>query len=198
MVGESIGFSYDPVMMKPILHKMMAGLFLLLFLVACEEPVPSPPVSSSEPSLLRESDDTAKELDLLETLREAEALGRQDRALAIALHDVGELYRVRGDVATAEPYFWRALPVWADSVGAMDPHMATSLSSLALIFETRKEYAKAVPLVEQALKIREAVFGVDHPLIVPSLEQYAGLLRLVNRTEEAERIEARRARIPAP
>jgi len=51
--------------------------------------------------------------------------------------------------------------------------------------------------VEQALKIREVAFGVDHPRIAPSLEQYAGLLRLVNRIEEAERIDARMARIEA-
>ena len=76
--------------------------------------------------------------------------------------------------------------------------MAITLSSLALVFEARKEYTKAVPLVEQALKVREAAFGVEHPRIVPSLEQYAGLLRLLNRREEAERIDARRARISAP
>lgn len=182
--------------MKPIVRKGMAGLFLFLFLVSCEERVPTPPSSSTpEPNLVRESDDTGKELVLLKALRQAEALEQQDSALATALHDVGELYRVRGDLAAAEPYFWRALPVWATSVGAMDPRMAITLSSLALVFEARKEYAKAVPLVEQALKIREAAFGVEHPRIVPSLEQYAGLLRVLNRCEEAERIEARIARI---
>ena len=175
----------------------MAGLFLFLFLVACEENAPSSPTSTTEPNLERESDDAKQELVLLEALREAEAKGQPDSELAVALHDVGELYRTRGDLAAAEPYFWRALPAWADSVGAMDPRMAMSLSSLALVFETRKEYAKALPLVEQALKIREEAFGVDHPLLVPSLEQYAGLLRLVNRIEEAERIDERRARIEA-
>lgn len=185
-------------MMKPILHNVMAGIFLVLFLAACEEQASPPPASTSEPDLVRESDDAEKELVLLEALRQAEALEQPDSALAEALHDVGELYRVRGDLAAAEPYFWRALPVWATSVGAMDPHMAITLSSLALVFEARKEYTKAVPLVEQALKVREAAFGVEHPRIVPSLEQYAGLLRLLNRREEAERIDARRARISAP
>ncbi len=80
----------------------------------------------------------------------------------------------------------------------MDPRMAMSLSSLALVFEARREYTKAVPLVEQGLRIREEAFGVDHPRIVPSLEHYANLLRFLNRTEEAERIDARRARIPVP
>ncbi len=184
-------------MMIPILCKVMAGLFLVLILTACEEQVSLPPASQSESNPVRESDDAEKEFILLEALRQAEALEQPDSALAAALHDVGELYRVRGDLAAAEPYFWRALPVWAASVGAMDPRMAVTLSSLALIFEARQEYAKAVPLVEQALKVREAAFGVEHPRIVPSLEHYAGLLRLLNRREEAERIEARKARIPA-
>ena len=184
--------------MKPILHKTIAGIFFLLFLVACEENVPSPPASTSEHNPLRAGDDAEEELVLLEALREAEAGGQSDSALAAALHDVGELYRVQGNLAAAEPYFWRALPVWAASVGAMDPRMAMSLSSLALVFETRKEYTKALPLVKQALTIREEVFGVDQLRIVPSLKQYAGLLRLLNRIEEAEQIDARRARILAP
>ena len=184
--------------MKPIVRKAMAGLFLVLILTACEEQVYSPPASQSESNPVRESDAAENEFILLEALRQAEALEQPDSALAVALHDVGELYRVRGDLAAAEPYFWRALPVWAASVGAMDPQMAVTLSSLALVFEARKEYAKAVPLVEQALKVREAAFGVEHPRIVPSLEQYAGLLRLLNRREDAERIEARKARIPVP
>ncbi|MYC26576.1 MAG: tetratricopeptide repeat protein [Nitrospira sp. SB0662_bin_26] len=185
-------------MMKPILHNVMAGIFLVLFLAACEDRGASPPAPQAESNLVKESGDVEKEFILLEALRQAEALEQPDSAFAAALHDVGELYRVRGDLAAAEPYFWRALPVWAASVGAMDPHMAITLSSLALLFEARKEYAKAVPLVEQALKVREMAFGVEHPRIVPSLEQYAGLLRLLNRHEEAERIEARLALIPVP
>ena len=183
--------------MKPILFAAMAGMFLVLVLTACEERASSPPASQAESNPVRKSDDIEKEFILLEALRQAETLEQPDSALAVALHDVGELYRVRGDLAAAEPYFWRALPVWAASVGAMDPRMAITLSSLALIFEARKEYTKAVPLVEQAIKVREVAFGVEHPRIVPSLEQYAGLLRLLNRIEEAERIDARMARIPA-
>ncbi len=182
-------------MMIPFLCKVMAGLFLAFTFTACEERVSSPPASQVESNPVREGDDAGKESILLEALRQAEALEQPDSSFASALHDVGELYRVRGDLATAEPYFWRALPVWAASVGAMDPRMAITLSSLALVFEARQEYAKAVPLVEQALKVREVTFGVEHPRIVPSLEQYAGLLRLLNRHEEAERIDARKARI---
>ena len=184
-------------MMKLFLPQGMAWLCLFLVLTACEDNVPVPPASTPEPNVFSESDDAEKERVLLEALREAEATGQQSSDLAAALHDVGELYRVRGDVTTAEPYFWRALPVWAASVGATDPRMAMSLSSLALVFETRKDYAKAIPLVEQALNIREMAYGVDHPRLIPSLEQYAGLLRLVNRIEEAERIDARLTHIAA-
>jgi len=40
-------------------------------------------------------------------------------------------------------------------------------------------------LVKQALKVPEAAFGRDHPKIVPSLQQHAALLKLMNRQDEA-------------
>ena len=174
----------------------MVGVFLCLLLTAwaCQENTPS----TSEHNPLQVGNDATAERVLIQALREAEAGGQSDVNLAEALHAIGEWYRIRGNLTEAESYFWRALPVWAASAGAMDPRMATSLSSLALVFETRKEYTKAVPLVEQALKIREEAFGVEHPEIVPTLERYADLLRLSNRIEKAEQIDARLARIPAP
>ena len=91
--------------MKPILHNVMAGIFLVLFLAACEEQASPPPASTSEPDLVRESDDAEKELVLLEALRQAEALEQPDSALAEALHDVGELYRVPGGLGCGRTLF---------------------------------------------------------------------------------------------
>lgn len=170
-------------------------LWCLLFLGCQDQPTAPPPPLTDGQQLLQEGDHAAAEPLLLQALREAEARGQSDSRLASALHDMGELYRVKGDLVAAEPYFWRALPVWAESVGATHPRMATSLSSLGLVYEAKKEYAKALSLVRQALKIREKAFGDDHPNILPSLEQYAGLLRRLNRVQEAEEIDARRSRI---
>jgi len=46
--------------------------------------------------------------------------------------------------------------------------------------------------VKQAQKILENAFGMDHPKILPSLEEYSFLLKLMNRDEEAKRFDARR------
>lgn len=132
---------------------------------------------------------------LLDSLPQAEMWGEADRRLALVLYYLGEVYRRQNELEKAEPYFWRALPIWAKSVGAEHPEMATSLTGLARLYQTKNDYKKAEPLVKQALKIREKAFGRNSPHILTSLEDYASLLKLMNRQEEAERLEARRQAI---
>jgi len=69
--------------------------------------------------------------------------------------------------------------------------MATSLTGLARLYQAKQEYQKAEPLVKQALKILEKAFGMDHPEILPSLEEYSTLLKLMNHDEEAKKLDAR-------
>jgi len=124
-------------------------------------------------------------------LPRAEILGESDRRLVSILYQLWEVYRRQHDFTKAEPYFWRALPIWEKSVGAEHPEMATSLTGLARLYQAKHEYQKAEPLVKQALKIREKAFGMDHPKILPSLEEYSSLLKLMNRDEEAKKLDAR-------
>ena len=132
---------------------------------------------------------------LLDALPRAEMLEKPDRRLASVLYQLGEVYRRQHDFTKAEPYFWRALPIWAQSVGAEHPEMARRLTGLARLYQAKHEYQKAEPLVKQALKIREKAFGMDHPGILPSLEEYSSLLKLMNRDEEAKKLDARRQTI---
>jgi len=132
---------------------------------------------------------------LLDALPRAEIWGDSDRRLASVLYQLGEVYRRQHDFTKAEPYFWRALPIWAQSVGAEHPEMATSLTGLAQLYQAKHEYQKAEPLVKQALQILEKAFGMDHPNILPSLEEYSSLLTLMNRDEEAKKLDARRQSI---
>ncbi|GEM_PF-1264444 len=134
---------------------------------------------------------------LNEALPRAEIWGESDQRLALVLHYLGEVYRRQNKLAKAEPYFWRALPIWARSVGAEHPKMATSLTGLARVYQAKHEYRKAEPLMKQALTIREKAFGLDHPNILPSLKDYASLLKLMNRNEEAKKLNARRRIIAA-
>lgn len=132
---------------------------------------------------------------LLDALPRAEIFGEADKRLALVLHDLGEVYRRQNQLTKAEPYYWRALPIWAKSVGAEHPKMAMSLTGLARLYEARGEYQKAEPLVKQALKIREKAFGMKDPNIITSLKDYASLLRLMNREEEATQLDLRQQAI---
>ena len=128
---------------------------------------------------------------LLDALPRAEMWEESDRRLASVLYQLGEVYYRQHDFTKAEPYFWRALPIWAKPVGAEDLEMATSLTGLARLYQAKHEYQKAEPLVKQALKIREKTFGMNHRKILPSLEEYFSLLKLMNRDEEAKKLDAR-------
>jgi len=132
---------------------------------------------------------------LLKALPQAEMWGDADRRLASVLYCLGEVYRQQDELTKAEPYFWRALPIWAKSVGAEHPDMATGLTSLAQIYQVKQEYQRAEPLMKQALKIREKAFGIDDPRIISSLKEYALLLKLMNRGEESRKLDVRREAI---
>jgi tetratricopeptide (TPR) repeat protein len=68
---------------------------------------------------------------------------------------------------------------------------------LALLYHDQGQYAQAQPLYTRALAIREKALGPDHPAVATSLENYAALLRAIQRDTEAEKLEARAQAIRA-
>ena len=75
--------------------------------------------------------------------------------------------------------------------------MATVLNNLAELYREQGDYAKAEPLYKKALAIREKALGPTHPTLAQGLENYAGLLRKLNRIPEAEKLETRAKAIRA-
>ena len=128
---------------------------------------------------------------LLGALPQAKMWGESDQRFATVLYNLGEIYRRQQEFEKAEPYFWRALPIWAKSVGAEHPEMAKGLTSLTLIYTSKRQYTKAEPLIKQALKIQEKAFGLEHPNLLPSLKQYSDLLKLMNCQVRAGKIDRR-------
>ena len=128
---------------------------------------------------------------LIEALSQAEMWEKSDQRLATVLYNLGEVYRKQQEFAKAEPYFWKALPIWAKSVGAEHQEMAKGLMSLAKIYARKREYTKAEPLIKQALKIQEKTLGLEHLNLLQSLEEYSNLLKLMNRQGKAEKIDRR-------
>ena len=177
-------------------------LFLLCFsfslILGCNDESPWEASLREAREALEQKEYGDAESILLKILPQAEMGGESDSRLASVLYLLGEVYRQQHELKKAEPYFWRALPIWAKSVGAEHPDMATGLSSLAQIYQARQEYQRAEPLIKQALKIQEKAFGIDNPRIVSTLKDYAYLLKLMNREEESKKLDVRRKAILHP
>jgi len=75
--------------------------------------------------------------------------------------------------------------------------VAHSLNGLGALYDKQGQYAKTEPLYQRALAIREKALGLEHPGVATSLENYAGLLRLMDRPDEAEPLESRARTIRA-
>ncbi len=68
---------------------------------------------------------------------------------------------------------------------------ATSLNNRAKQYQTQGKYAEAELLYQCSLAIREEALGPEHPHVAASLENYAKLLRHMNRGAEATDMEVR-------
>ena len=58
-------------------------------------------------------------------------------------------------------------------------------------------YAEAEPLHQRSLTIFEKALGPEHPDVAKGLENYAALMRMTGRTEEAVEMDARAKAIRA-
>ena len=144
------------------------------------------------------------EFDAASTLQEAgqyaDALTRAEHALALresvlggsapevaeCLNQVGELFRLQGNLSRATVPFQRALAIREAVLGDSHPQVADSLNRLALIYSTQASYARAEPLFRRALAIREAALGDAHPQVASSLNNLALLYFKQERYNRAE------------
>jgi tetratricopeptide (TPR) repeat protein len=123
-------------------------------------------------------------------LRE-KVLGRDHPEVAASLSGLATLYIKLDQAPKAEPLCRRALAILEAAHGGDHPEVARCLSKLAAIYSARGEFARAEPLCRRALAIREKdPAAADHAL-VETLEDYAALLRNLNRPDEAARHDAR-------
>jgi tetratricopeptide (TPR) repeat protein len=77
-----------------------------------------------------------------------------------------------------------------------DRSTARSLKGLADLYKAQGKFEKAEPFYRQALSIWEKVLGLEYAEPAGVLENYADLLRKMNREEEAALLETRAIEIP--
>ena len=110
------------------------------------------------------------------TLREA-VLRDTHPEVASCLNLLGDLHRIQGNPAHAEPLLQRGLEIREAALGKNHPDVATALNSLAVLYAVQGQYKRAEPLLERALEIREEVLGQNHPDVAASLNNLAILYK---------------------
>ncbi|MFP4207429.1 MAG: protein kinase domain-containing protein [Wenzhouxiangella sp.] len=61
----------------------------------------------------------------------------------------------------------------------------STLNDLAVVYLRQQQYAEAEPLLRRALEMGEALYGPDHPTVLPAIGNLAGSLRQQGRAAEA-------------
>jgi tetratricopeptide (TPR) repeat protein len=132
------------------------------------------------------------------------AQGLEHTNVAISLNNLALLYRTQGQYAKAEPLYGRGAEDFGKGLGrvafrgelkasplARSTRPVADSLNLATLYFNQGQYAKAEPLFRRALTILEKALGPDHPDVATSLEHYALCLRAMDRSQEAEPLEAR-------
>ena len=124
-------------------------------------------------------------------------LGADHPELALTLNNLAELYRIQARFDEALPLYNRALEIDRRSLGQEHPNVALGLNNLALLHYDRGAYVEAEALLHQALAIEEQALGADHPDLINTIENYAVVLRVLRRHEEAAQLEDRAGKLRA-
>jgi tetratricopeptide (TPR) repeat protein len=113
------------------------------------------------------------------------ALGGEHPAVATLLNNLGQVDKVQGRYAEAEPLIKRSLAIREKVLVPDHPDVARSLNNLADLYERQGRYAEAEPLYRRALAVRERAVGPDHPDTATSTNNLAFLYQIEGRTADA-------------
>lgn len=120
-----------------------------------------------------------------------------DPEFAQLLNNLGRLYFEEKRYKEAEPLYTRSLALVEESLGRDHPKVARRVVNLADLYFAVGKHSEALAHYQRAVAIEEREFGPKHPTTVGRLRSYAAMLRNMNRTAEAEAVEAR-AYFPRP
>jgi tetratricopeptide (TPR) repeat protein len=118
-----------------------------------------------------------------------------DPALAIALDNLGMIYRTQGRVNDSSSLFADALAVLQRGGHSTGPPWISALEGAGLSAFDARRYPEAESLLNGALARSEETFGPQHPQTARLLRERAAVLRKTGRKSEARSLEARAASI---
>jgi tetratricopeptide (TPR) repeat protein len=115
------------------------------------------------------------------------------------------LYRNEDRIKDIEPLIEHVIQTQEQFLGSENPAVSGTLLTLARAYEqqgdlstkkgdvdgARASYANAKSAVERAIDIQQKNFGPDHPKSIPALGDYASVLRKLQESAAAEKVQAR-------
>lgn len=184
-------------MPKPIFSLILL-LCLLTGTVAANEPVVSDPESEWKQINLKARDllVAGKKTEAVESAKEAlefakKNLGADHPSIAKSLNNLGVIYFMQGDAATAGKYYEEALIFTEQKLGSDHAYIADTLINRARLKFSEQHYGETLTDLQRALKLREKHFGPDSGETAQVLAILAGLYQRMGLAEEAQQIQSR-------
>lgn len=116
------------------------------------------------------------------------ALGTDDKLVASALFNLGELYISKRKYESAEPFYKRALAILEKTPGLDTALMSKALTSLGFLRYKKLDYDKSEALYLRALAGTEQAFGAESLAVASTLLNLGELYRLLNKYEKADAV----------
>ena len=129
-------------------------------------------------------------LTLVETIQ-----GHTHPDVAVGLNNLASLLFEHEDYAQSELLWIRGLQIYETHLGVDHPHLVPSLQALALVTSIQHKHVDSEAYYKRTIQIITQSLGPRHHRLIPVLELYADLLRSVQRTTEADLIEAQASSI---
>ncbi len=130
------------------------------------------------------------------TIRE-KRLTASDPLLADNLEKLANTYATEKKYREAGQTYERLLAVEEQKGSDAGPKIAESLDQIAQMAAARKDYQEAAESYARDIEERERLYGAESPHLVEPLKGYAGVLKKLDRNDEAKAATERAARILA-
>jgi CHAT domain-containing protein/Tfp pilus assembly protein PilF len=109
-----------------------------------------------------------------------------NRDLAAALNNLGQIHADQGHDDQAEPLYKRAIALMEKETGQGSAEIAPLLNNLAALYQRRARFTEAEPLFKRALAVSEKSLSREHPDVGRALNNLATLYVKQEQFAEAE------------
>ena len=113
-------------------------------------------------------------------------LGAESIEHAVALNDLGGVYRHLGRYAEAQSAFGQSLDILARVVGTTNPNYATALNNMAGLLRLMKQYEQSEKQFLAVIDIYKNTLGAEHFLTLSALNNLGILYQDMQRFDEAK------------